>query len=305
MTDAADPMNQLGRVVSVCVAALVMGVFAVLVVGPAVRTAAAVNKLSKQAVTPSSGTTATLFTFSVLFTGAAGVSASAVVATVTDGSTVLSVPLALVPPGTANVGTWSASSLLPVGSWSVLFEATSDDLVTPHVTKAVANPIVVTVPTPPPPTPQPKPTPVLTPVPTPIPTPIPTPTPTSTPPTPSPTPVATATPSATATASASLSASEPAAGPATPAASIKIPVENLVAVGLLGAVAIVAGSAERRRRRGLAAGSRAVEPVGPNVPTGGAVPPTTSDSGRAPTDDAGEDETVGSIDYQPPLEPRN
>jgi hypothetical protein len=66
---------------------------------------------------------------------------------------------------------------------------------------------------------------------------------------------------------------------------VSVPVEGVVAIGLLGAVAVAAALGERRRRRAVEA-FRAMEAAGGEVPL--------------PVSSPADDETVGTIDYESP-----
>jgi hypothetical protein len=123
--------------------------------------------LSNGSVSPTSGTTATSFDFSVDYASSDPVqNAQAIWAEF--GSTTITLSKV---SGTAHDGTWQGSSTLPAGSHQVTFHATvpgatqPDPLVGPTVTVRQ------------PPTPRPTPTPQPTPRPTPRPTTAPTPTP--------------------------------------------------------------------------------------------------------------------------------
>jgi hypothetical protein len=80
-----------------------------------------------------------------------------------------------------------------------------------------------------------------------------------------------------------------------------------VAIGLLGVVAFAAASAERRRRRALAAAPRSGGDA-----LAGALPPPNAPQGSAAgalregweryVHYPGDDETVGTIEYEPPPE---
>ena len=137
-----------------------------LAVAPAPARAASV--LSNGTVSPGSGTTATVFTFSVDYNSSNPVrNAQAVWAEF--GSATVTLALA---SGNTHAGTWTGTSTLPVGSLPVTFHASisanpqPDPLNGPNVTVTL-----------PPPTPTPAPTPPPTPAPTPRPTAAPTPTP--------------------------------------------------------------------------------------------------------------------------------
>ena len=155
-------------------AALVLGLIVVSIVSPpAVR---GVNTLSGGMVTPPNGTTNTTFSFTVDYFSDSGQEATLVWATVA-GETVT---LALLN-GDLDDGRFRGSASLPVGTWPVTFEATSQgvdpvDLPGPTVVVTPAQ------------TPQPTPTPPPTPAPTPVPTAVPTPTSNPGGPTPRPTP---------------------------------------------------------------------------------------------------------------------
>ena len=127
----------------------------------------AASVLSAASATPTSGTTATSFQFSVAYNSSNPVrNAQSVWADV--GS--VTVPLILAS-GNTHAGTWTGNATLPVGSWQVTFHATiaadpqPEPLAGPIVTVSLA------------PTPTPTPTPAPTPRPTPRPTAAPTPTP--------------------------------------------------------------------------------------------------------------------------------
>lgn len=144
--------------------ALVLALCCVLL-GPGLAAAAAPNQLHDGSVSPGSGTTQTIFSFSVAYSSERGFEASSVVALVAGSA----VPLSLVS-GTSTAGTYSGGASLPAGTWPVSFEAQA----TQGPTATLAGPTVVVsapappqpVPAPPAPTPQP---PVATPAPTPRP----------------------------------------------------------------------------------------------------------------------------------------
>jgi hypothetical protein len=252
-------------------------------------------KLTGGTVSPTAGTTATVFQFSVHFVGTASDQAITVTASVAGKS----IPLALT--GTPRNGTWSGLSTLPAGSWTVIYHSTSTGGTDPPFT--VPGQVVVTAPTP---TPRPSPTTA--------PTPRPTPRPTTVPVTPAPgasvTPGASQTPygttvidaSSSPVASGSGGASAPAesalpSSSASPAQSdsrpFNVPPEGVVAIGLLGAVTVAAALGERRRRIAVEA-FRAAQPS-----AGGGPPPGESPEG-AGEPDVVDDETVATIDYHSP-----
>lgn len=169
------------------------------------------NGLDNGRVDPPTGTTQTVFTFKVDFTGNERI-LSAVYADVA-GLRVQMEPET--PDLITETMTYVGTSSLPAGEWQVIFRAEAPGI-EPH-----EGPIVrVTDAATPAPTPQPTPAPTPTPVPTPppTPTPVPTPTPSPTPtPTPdetpggglfSPTPSASATPTAEPSESATPEAEE-------------------------------------------------------------------------------------------------
>ena len=199
-TPAAVPRP--ARVLGAVAAALV-----VLSLANPAATVRAAGTLSAGNVTPTSGTTATSFGFSVHYTSTGSPSQPAGAVSAQVGS--VTVPLTRVS-GSANDGTWEGSSTLPAGTWQVTFIAVTSD---PQPDPLLAR--FVTVTGPPPPTPTPQPTAPPTPVPTappqptsppgPFPTPRPAPQPTQPPsadddptqaPSPSPSPSPTATGSA-------------------------------------------------------------------------------------------------------------
>lgn len=263
--------------------------------------AGAVAKLTGGTVTPTTGTAATVFLFSVHFVGTTTDEAISVTASVAGGS------LPLTNTGTPRNGTWTGSSTLPLGSWTVVFHSVSTLGTNPSF--MVPAPVVVTAPSP-----TPVPTPIPTaPPPTPQPTVRPTPKPTALPPTATPLPGESVTPGPTPfgttitnpTNSPGGSGTDSASGEASPSPSasaagsisspgrrpFSVPVEGVVAIGLLGAVAVAAALGERRRRQAVAA-FRAGQ--------------ATSDdpyAQAAESDDLGagsdtvDDETVATIDY--------
>lgn len=73
----------------------------------------------------------------------------------------------------------------------------------------------------------------------------------------------------------------------------RVPVEGIAAIGLLGAVAFAAAAAERRRRRVLAAGPGPIGAASLRPSPEGSLPVGWERFAR-------DDETVGSIEYEPP-----
>lgn len=167
----------------------------------------AASVLSDGSVTPTSGTNATAFTFSVHYTSTDPPRPAQAVWAAVGSATVTLTKVS----GTAHDGTWQGTSTLPAGTRQVTFHATTttdpqpDPLLGPTVTVSQPPP----TPTPVPPTPTPRPPP-----PTAAPSPVPTQPPASTrspdPPrsTPAPTaeesPTASRSPSPTATISGSI-----------------------------------------------------------------------------------------------------
>jgi hypothetical protein len=122
---------------------------------------AAPNELSSPVVTPTSGDTNTTFSFSVHYAGAAATSVTAIV-----GSTTIALTLS---SGSATDGTYTGSSKLATGTWSVTFNAVAAKRNSP----TLKGPTVTVAPAAPPPTPAPTPVPVATVAPTGVPTPVP------------------------------------------------------------------------------------------------------------------------------------
>jgi len=166
------------------------------IVAPALAAASLVH-LTDASSSPTSGTTTTEFTFTVVYHNQGRVAPSYVRVNV-GGSTHGMQATSGSTDWRAGVA-FSVTTRLPAGTWHPAFEAadkygsTGSD-VGPTVT--VQGPAPTPTPTPrPTPTPTPRPTPTPTPRPTPTPTPTPRPTPTPTPaPTPTPKPTATPTP---------------------------------------------------------------------------------------------------------------
>jgi hypothetical protein len=273
------------------------GLLAVLVMATSTA-GAGPTRLRQGTVTPAAGTTTTSFAFSVDFVGSPTDQATSVIVSAAGGS----VPLSLTS-GTPDNGTWTGSSTLPAGSWTVTYQATRSGGA--DLALAVPTQVVVTAPTPPP---TPQPTLAPTPMPTPRPAPTATPRPGTTPlPNVSPTPFGTTVTDPTGSppgtepaasprqgsASPSPTAAPAAADPADTKRPLNVPVEGVVAIGLLGAVAAAAALGERRRRRAVEAFRAAAEsgetPVDRAAPGGQGLPEGWED-----------DETVGSIEYETP-----
>jgi len=139
----------------------------------------AASTLSDGSVTPTSGTTATTFTFSVDYTstGSPTRPAQAVWAQV-GGVTATLVKVS----GSAHDGTWRGTATLPAGTWLVTFHATTSSDPQPE---PLPGPMVTVTQPPPTPTPSPTPQPTATSAP---PTPAPTPAPPTRSPSTNPTP---------------------------------------------------------------------------------------------------------------------
>lgn len=148
-------------------------VVALVVSLPPAPTRAASNDLRNGSVTPSSGTTATQFTFQVEYIGAAANSVSARLSGASSG--ISTIPLALVS-GSSTDGTYRTTTTLAADTYTVSFRADASSQNDPVENVGT---LVVSL--------QPTPTPVPTPVPTAAPTPPPTPRPTPRPATPRPT----------------------------------------------------------------------------------------------------------------------
>jgi hypothetical protein len=97
-----------------------VAILAALIWAPSIVLAAPPNALSSPAVTPTSATTLTPVSVSVHYTSTAGNAATGVFASIGP----LEVSLTRVG-GTAVNGTWSATTLAPVGTWRVTFRATA------------------------------------------------------------------------------------------------------------------------------------------------------------------------------------
>jgi hypothetical protein len=137
--------------------------------------ARAVSVLSDGSVTPASGTTATIFTFSVSYTSTDSPTRPAQAVWAQVGG--VTVTLSKVS-GSAHDGTWQGSATLPAGTWQGTFHASTSADPQPE---PLAGPMITV--TEPPPTPAPLPTAAPTPRPPapPPPTPVPVPQPTAAP----------------------------------------------------------------------------------------------------------------------------
>ena len=271
------------------------------------RAAAVVAKLTGGTVTPTMGTTATLFQFSVHFVGTATDEAIAVSVSVAGGSYALAKV-----SGTPRNGTWTRSMTLPAGSWTVTYHSTSTGGTNPSF--PVQGQVVVTAPTPPPtPSPTIAPTPRPTATPGPGATARPTPRPTSVPATATPGPGSSTSQSVGPTpfgttitvpsGSPSVSETGPSPSPSQSPGAVApgrrpfhVPIEGVVAIGLLGAVTVAAALGERRRRRAVEAFRAAQASLeGGSLPRGNGL----EETGEY---DISQDETVGTIDYDAPDE---
>lgn len=163
---------------------------AMIVLSRPMPVARAATQLLNATVSPASGTTATTFVISVDYVSEPEARPAGSVTVEIVGLGGAPLPMALVSGGTDTNGTWRTSTMLPAGSWDLIFEANPQGQDPPPL----AGPTVIVTAAP---TPTPGPTPPPTPVPTPAPTATPRPTPTSTPlppgvtprPTPRPTPL--------------------------------------------------------------------------------------------------------------------
>lgn len=275
-----------------------IGLATLLMIATAGRVNAADPKFVGAKVTPMIGTTTSTFQFSVQFQPGTEV-ASTVSVTVAG----TSFPLAH-----DHGQTWIASRTLPVGSWTATFTGTTESGVNPDPVSV--SPIVVTAPTPAPtatspPTPPPPP-PTATPRPTPRPTSVPataTPVPgTSVTPAVSPTPFGTTVTDPSGSPPGSAGPGDPSSSPSpsrSPGADapaprpLNVPIEGVVAIGLLGAVAAAAALGERRRRAAVQAFREAEASEGVSRGDG-------LEEGWA--DDIVDDETVATIDYEAPTD---
>lgn len=218
-------------------AAAILSALAILMM-PTSTVAAPVAKLTGGVVSPTTGTTTTIFQFSVHFVGSATDEAITVSATVA-GSTK---PLSLTTGSDERNGTWTGSSTLPAGSWNVTYQSTSTGGTNPTFAPIA---VVVTAPT------------------------------------------AAPTPTASPTDGGSPS----------PRRALSVPVEGVVAIGLLGAVAFAAIFGERRRR--LAVEAFHAETSGPEAALATGSPPA---EGLEDREVDADDETVATIDYETPAD---
>ena len=280
----------------------IIGVLAVLILA-ASTWAAAPTQLRNGTVTPLSGTTATIFQFSVRFQSGT-TTGNTVTASVAGASHAL-----VWTGGTDGNEIWTGSSTLPAGSWTVTFSAVSSSGPSPDPISF--GPVVVTAPTPAPtPTPPPPP-PTATPRPTTAPTPRPLPTATPRPGTTA-QPNASATPFGTTidptgsplgsvanTADASASPTPSSSPASTPPAKrpLNVPVEGVVAIGLLGAVAFAAIFGERRRRMAVEAFRARATATERTVGAG-----AFASGASADWEPDVPDEMVGTIDYETPAD---
>lgn len=131
--------------------------------------ARAASVLSDGSVTPTSGTPATVFSFSVRYISTDSPTRPAQAVWAQVGT--VTVTLVKVS-GSAHNGTWEGTATLPAGTWQVTFHASTSSDPQPD---PLLGPIVTVSEPPPPPTPSPTPLPTATPEPPP-PTPEPTPT---------------------------------------------------------------------------------------------------------------------------------
>jgi hypothetical protein len=213
----------------------------------------AASVLSDGSASPTTGTTATAFTFSVHYTSSDPPRPAQAVHAAMGNATV---PLTKVS-GTALDGTWQGTSTLPAGTWQVTFHAESageppQPLLGPTVT--VTAPPPTPQPTPPPPPPPPP-----TAAPTPVPTQLPAPTGSPAPPRPDPQPTppptdaddSTAAPSRSLVAGASGSAQEtapPSAAPSSPAGADTSPGERVASLLIVGGAMSLGGAAVLARQ---------------------------------------------------------
>jgi len=272
--------------------------------------------LSNGNVSPTSGTTATTFVFSVTYSSSPPKAARSVDALVANRT----VTLSLVPgSGSAENGLFRGTALLPAGSWPVVFEATTATGPSPEPLPML-QPVVVTLlgatPTPQPTAP---PTAVATATPAPTSTRVPTPAPSAIAATPLPSGVASPsagsgepsssgepTPFGT-TVEGESGTRTPSASPSGVASGGNDDVEQqlttfltggVAAVGLLGAIGFAAIYADRRRRR----------PVAPPAdgPAGGPRPPSSTRAPARPQRKAGwedyalDNEPIGTVEDERP-----
>jgi hypothetical protein len=234
------------------------------------------NRLRNPAVTPMSGTTATVFTFTVRYQSFADDPAVGVTASVPG----LTLPMALTG-GSAVNGTWTTTASLPAGAWTVTYAANAQQYNDP--TRTVGTVQVVPLPTP---------TPIPTPVPTPVPTPPPPPPPPPQPPAPpAPAPVVPVPPAPTpvppAPTPAPSGAAPTPAGSASPSASpmpavvvltdLDIPFPTILGIAMAAVLTVVGGwwiiAAGRRRHE---------EDESPPIPATAAVASVRRTAGASP-----------------------
>ena len=267
--------------------------------------AAGPTRLNQGTVSPTTGTTTTVFAYSVHYVGntTLGETAISVTAEASDGSTTRTTSLSRISGSTLD-GIWTGSTTLPAGSWTVTFHAVGSLGTTPSstaVSVVVAGPTPTPVPTPVPPPPTPRPTARPTPRPTAVPataTPLPG---ASVPPAPTPFGTTITNPSnspgdsgtVSSSGAASPSPSASAAGSVSPPGRrpFNVPVEGVVAIGLLGAVTVAAALGERRRRQAVAAFRAGLATS--DEPWAAAA----DDDGGVAGSDQVDDETVATIDY--------
>jgi hypothetical protein len=258
--------------------------------------AAGPTRLNQGTVSPTTGTTATVFAYSVHYVGHTNPDETAisVTAVASDGSTTRTTSLSRTSGSTLD-GIWEGSTTLPAGSWTMTFHAVGSLGTTPSSTRVFVL-VTGTTPTPVPPPPTPRPTPRPTAVPattTPVPgaslTPGPTPFGTTIT-NPSGTPVDSAA-AASGKASPSASAS-PAAIESPGGRPFNVPIEGVVAIGLLGAVTVAAALGERRRRQAVAAFKAGQATT--DDPYAQAAEAEDLQDGSSVADD----ETVAMIDYE-------
>ena len=99
-------------------ASTILAVLAALMMAPSSVSAAKPNELTAASVQPTSGSTATTFVLSVRYRSGAGNPASAVTATVAGQTLIMGIN-----SGTSVDGIWTATTQLPVGSWTVTYSA--------------------------------------------------------------------------------------------------------------------------------------------------------------------------------------
>ena len=289
--------------------ALVAGMVTVLVAIAPEQVAAASISLSAGKAMPASGTTQTIFTFSVGYLSPHGVPATRVVALAANRT----IEMALFS-GRSDDGVWEASARLPAGTWPVTFQATAAQGKKPML----AGPTVVVTMAPSPAAPS---------TPSPLPTaPPPEPAPPAPPVAPAAAPVAATTPPAAPLVQAPAASASDDAVPAAPGVAVPAlagegestsalaaasdgdllpapstegfagaPPLSLMLVAAAGLGTVVGGSrlyGVARRRRELAAAP------GPAAPATRAVGPTGRPARVADWELASlDDEPIGTVDY--------